>query len=1094
VNAQLEFVRDINTRSSQAEDPEDFIAYGSAYLFTLNDQVTGRELWISDGTVAGSRLVKDINKKGDGFNGHSPCFTFLGGIAYFFADDDTHGTELWRSDGTADGTWLVKDVRPGNLDGVGEELIAVGGKLFFTGRTDGQGRELWVSDGTALGTRLVMDILPGGGSSNPRHLIAFNGDVLFEANNGTHGYELWRSDGEENGQTERLTDLNLNGSANLSTLTVSGNKLFFMANTGDGNVLHQMNTDLTITAIGAFADDTGYLSEMVSFGDGRVLISFMDNTTWGTEAWVTDGSTHTLLPIANGGGSHVANLYASNGLVYFSADDGSTGSEPYRTDGTVEGTFLIADVNSGDGSYPRSFAWGGDHIYFIADDGVHGEEVWKTTGELGSASMVADLAAGVSSSYITQLTGGTGGVAFATDDAAASAILPCFSDGSAEGTNTLLLHGPSTRSSDILAFTQVNGVTVFIADDGVHGRELWATDGTTIGTALVEDIFQGEEPGVLDTDGRVFNGVYYFRGQPENEGSELCRSDGTTDGTDVMTVIAPGPTGGCYGGFFELGGWLYFTGNTTPTGREMMRTDGTEDNTGLFFDAIPGPAGSDMRLSATLGDMAVLNSINTSGQRVLWSTDGTIAGTIELATFSSTPLISIGAAQGQYFFTACTPWPCQVWHTDGTVEGTEPCSFLAQFGSSVRWITPFATGAVLFVDQDQGGGKGYFYWDGATTVTSLYDGSTFPSTIEQGHVVHEGKVVSITLTPNGYGLVTMDPLTLAVTVVDLHPGAGSGSYGPITIHDGAYYFMAPDMNGEEALWRSDGTTDGTYAVTGAGELYAITALHSTEGGLLIAAAAPGHGSELFRYRPQGRLAVRALLQGAYDPGSGLLRDALRASTLIPSLEPYTELGLTAPGEGGQVIHASALDVTGNDAVVDWVLIELRDPAQPEIILATRPALLQRDGDVVGTDGRSPVTIGEQNGTYRIALRHRNHLGAMAQDPVTLDATQKTVDLSDPATLKHGSEATTHIDGHDMLWAGNVAVDDMVKYTGAQNDRDPILTTIGGLVPTNSVTGYHLADVNLDGTVKYTGSNNDRDIILQVVGGSVPTNTRIQRLP
>jgi hypothetical protein len=54
--------------------------------------------------------------------------------------------------------------------------------------------------------------------------------------------------------------------------------------------------------------------------------------------------------------------------------------------------------------------------------------------------------------------------------------------------------------------------------------------------------------------------------------------------------------------------------------------------------------------------------------------------------------------------------------------------------------------------------------------------------------------------------------------------------------------------------------------------------------------------------------------------------------------------------------------------------------------------------------------------------------------------------------------------------------------------------IGGVVPTNVVTGYYLEDVNLSGEVKYTGSDNDRDLILQNIGGVIATNSQIQQLP
>lgn len=86
----------------------------------------------------------------------------------------------------------------------------------------------------------------------------------------------------------------------------------------------------------------------------------------------------------------------------------------------------------------------------------------------------------------------------------------------------------------------------------------------------------------------------------------------------------------------------------------------------------------------------------------------------------------------------------------------------------------------------------------------------------------------------------------------------------------------------------------------------------------------------------------------------------------------------------------------------------------------------------------------------------------------------------------------------MLWAGNVTIDSpgpvQLKYTGTNNDRDPILVAVGGTIPTNTVGGYRSQDVTMDGITKYTGTSNDRDPILVNVGGTVPTNTRQEQLP
>jgi hypothetical protein len=82
-----------------------------------------------------------------------------------------------------------------------------------------------------------------------------------------------------------------------------------------------------------------------------------------------------------------------------------------------------------------------------------------------------------------------------------------------------------------------------------------------------------------------------------------------------------------------------------------------------------------------------------------------------------------------------------------------------------------------------------------------------------------------------------------------------------------------------------------------------------------------------------------------------------------------------------------------------------------------------------------------------------------------------------------------------LWPGDATFDGQVKYTGTGNDRDVVLTAVGGSTPTNVANNvYRGADVNMDGVVKYVGLNNDRDIILQTIGGTVPTAVRLEQVP
>jgi len=246
--------------------------------------------------------------------------------------------------------------------------------------------------------------------------------------------------------------------------------------------------------------------------------------------------------------------------------------------------------------------------------------------------------------------------------------------------------------------------------------------------------------------------------------------------------------------------------------------------------------------------------------------------------------------------------------------------------------------------------------------------------------------------------------------------------------------------------------------------------------------------------PGVAISPRVLLGGPYVQATQRMSDGLRTTGLIPIIEPYTTLGYDHVGGGGESSSAAVFSVTGDNAIVDWVVVELRSTMAPYPVVATKSALLQRDGDVVAASGSGPVLLYSSAGNYRVAIRHRNHLGAMTNTARALSATSVTVDFSTAGTITYGTNARATVGTRRVLWAGDCQSDGELKYTGANNDRDLILVEIGGVVPTGTTTGYMREDVNMDGTVRYTGTNNDRDHILMNIGGTVPTNVVFEQLP
>jgi hypothetical protein len=238
-----------------------------------------------------------------------------------------------------------------------------------------------------------------------------------------------------------------------------------------------------------------------------------------------------------------------------------------------------------------------------------------------------------------------------------------------------------------------------------------------------------------------------------------------------------------------------------------------------------------------------------------------------------------------------------------------------------------------------------------------------------------------------------------------------------------------------------------------------------------------------------------LLQGAYDSGSGLMRADLAASSYVPLTEPYSTLGYSHEHTGGgESTTSTVLGATGNGAIVDWVVIELRQAAAPYAVFATRSALLRRDGIVAEVDGTTDGVsfTNMPTSTYRLAVRHRNHLGIMTAAAYDLVTTE--VDFSDAGgpTL-YGTDAAYVTGTARCLWMGDVNTDGVVKYTGTANDRDAILLRLGGN-PNATLAGYNREDTNMDGAVHYVGTDSDQSLILSDVLNGIPTSMRNEQLP
>ncbi|MBL8896436.1 MAG: hypothetical protein JNM84_02355, partial [Planctomycetes bacterium] len=225
--AGQELVRDFNTTPSSeagSSHPRSFVALpGGDLLLGLSTPRFGDELWRTDGTAAGTRLVADL-QPGPGGSQFLQMTELSPGVFLFTARTVNEGWELWRTDGTSGGTQLLADVWPGPESSVAANLVRAGQRIFFFANDGAHGLELWSSDGTRAGTQMVLDLVPGSvGMSNGTAQIAAlgSGAVLFSALvNGV--WELWTSDGTAAGTTRSAVIPGLLPSSGPSKLTSLG--------------------------------------------------------------------------------------------------------------------------------------------------------------------------------------------------------------------------------------------------------------------------------------------------------------------------------------------------------------------------------------------------------------------------------------------------------------------------------------------------------------------------------------------------------------------------------------------------------------------------------------------------------------------------------------------------------------------------------------------------------------------------------------------------------------------------------------------------------------------------------------------------------
>ena len=786
----------------------------------VSDEANGRELWITDGTQAGSRLVLDINP---GTASSNPFdFTELGGIVYFFALDEVaangqpqYARKLWRSDGTTAGTWVVRSF-PSHALGLGpivSGLSAVGGSLYFAADDGEHGVELWRSDGSRAGTELVKDLVAGPEGSSLSAPVPFGVKLVFTISRGAPDYpsELWISDGSAAG-TEPLRVF----TGTPQGFVPLGDLLLFSAVDADhGQELWRTDgTEAGTALVKDIAPGPANASPILLGEAGGAVLFINYNEPQGL--WRSDGTEAGTLPLReglrSGAGLDPGTSAAAAGKLFFSAFDQQHGTELWVSDGTPEGTRLARDIRpgamygAGSSSDPFELTALGDRVVFAATESAVGRELWVSDGSETGTVRVRDIRAGFDGSMPAFLVRNGDRVFLAANDGVSGYEL-WVSDGTGQGT-ALAANLASEAGSFAAGESVAIASTLYFTGSG-----LWASDGSDAGTARLSEIPSEE---LTRVGGRI-----YFRGYDPVNSYELWTTNGTAEGTRLVRDIAPGAAQSSPHGLTAVGLRLYFRASDT-SGLAVWYTDsatGATNKLALPGNVLPGP-----NLGAAGGVFYLTDYY--SGD--LWRADGTPKGARNLnAGALNDQTGNLRTAGTRLFFTASdSAHGYEPWRSDGTQAGTGmvadvcpgSCSSITpvHYGNSAPSDFAVAGIDLFFVADDGVHGRELWRTDGiaggAHLVADLTAGGAHADPVLLGSL---GGTLFFTFDDGEHGVEPwVSDGTAAGThlLADLNPGErGSHPHLLVTAGAAAYFVADTDAAGVEP-WRSDGTAAGTEQV------------------------------------------------------------------------------------------------------------------------------------------------------------------------------------------------------------------------------------------------------------------------------------------
>lgn len=780
-------------------------------------------LWRTGGTAATTVLLKDL-----GTTSLLGICTHAGTSgAQFFSLAGTDLFELWATDGTAAGTVRLLDGGDVYLP----TLVGVAGRpVFAVGLPDGS-TQLYASDGTVAGTALVATV-PTTTSEYldiaSRSTVSSGGKIFFGA-----GGDLWQTNGTTSG-TSRVTALSspTSDTPSVSLFEPLGTRFLFARQEtpqvaqlwiSDGSA---PGTQLLATFDGG--QSATFVVELLSFATNRAIVNVWDSSADHGTLLRTDGTIAGTQPILGPAGVFNTRGYSGvrmTGGALLPIETTANGTEPWFTDGTDAGTHLIRDLfpGPGDSSYSFHSAAGGAIGYQLGAPPI--QDLWFTDGSVaGTWSLTArnSLLAEQGLNFYRFAPLGSDYLFWTqSDQFRLWRIQPA--------TQALSLvrafDTPPDAGAEI-ALSQDNpgyagGRPLFAMYDRVQGSEPWITDGTAAGTAPIADLapqIANESSSALPVF--AHDGIELFAATDNIQQRGLWRTDGTAVGTSFVAAVSPLPD---YYGVHTVrrGASTFFLGTEGDGSLSLWRTDATPAGTArvqslggtLPFGFSSTSCGEGF---ASLGNTFYFGA-NADTSRSLYRSDGTGTGTTAMGNFpgaagaSGADVCVLGAFGGELYFSASDSVSGQLvlWRSNGLAAGHAP--LLSASGKPFTSVSAMRQvgGAMLFTGVSDNV-RGLWRIGAAGSQPSL--------------VASYGATVNFPL----LALEAMDPLAF-YTLCDANchlfrsDGTSAGTFelsGPTSVSlqpwsrigsGGRLYFQAIDANGAE-LWSTDGSIAGTRMV------------------------------------------------------------------------------------------------------------------------------------------------------------------------------------------------------------------------------------------------------------------------------------------